>query len=1058
MSGNIDDLKFSLDVDLSDSLKDLKQTLTTLNQVETSVKSLAPAYTALNDATMRLAASGSLPVKNAELLMAGLGSIGRSIDTLDGQLQRMDQRIETAVAASTDLSEYWLYVNRDVKNTTETMRRFTEQTKAAAAAAQTVVVDTVTQKIKAPQASGGFEMVKLASAALAVAAIDRVTGAMTTAKNAITGINTTTRVTISSLDRFRIGLAAPAVNPALNTLPGLIQNISSKMASGVESVRGFGDATIAGAPKILEAIAKGMGQVMGAGDSMQATVSKIAAAFEIKRQALDRVAKIYPTTGTAVDFLKRAMDVVAPAAERVAQTVDKSNDSIRAAAIGARNLAFLATGSFQKTGTSADLYARGAYHALLPTRLMVFESKFAAGSLNMMRSAYMLLTHPIHAVSMAIQKGRGEFKELRANLPPLTGGLQLGTRAFRAFSHATYFTATALKMIRTSATPIVWVGQKIWSLVQPAKAARVGLDGVAVAGQRAGIVLRGVQSAAGTAASAISKVGSTAMGAGQSAFSSMGNSIASIPGKTALAATALAGVGIAMMGVGSKVAMATEKNQAVFGVMLKDMGQGKAVVDSLQNSKAVGLFDNDEVLNSGRLLFKAGVAAIDLKGKTEQLATIAAATSTELGDLTRIYQQGANQGSFGQDKINQLAERGIDIYHALEAATGQSGAALKKMISDGKIGVPEMDAALAHLTEGQGIYAGSLETLGNTTSGMLATIKNNIMQALGTLMGAGTEARKPFLQMLVGWSESVKNGIGAVVPLISQFAEMVKSIFTGLSGVMSGLFGGIFSGASSMFSGIIALTMEWLTKFKWFFMNLWPIAKFTFNLVALTAVTAFNDIAYWLTDTMPAYAQWFSDNFVNIFSDMGSAVGAIIVNMGTNIKNNMMAIWNWIKSGGTESLALSWVPLLDGFKSTLSELPNVPERAMTELEKSMQAHSETLGTQLADSFDKLNTEANIALTTKPEELPAINPDLKSGGMNTGSEDGAGGDAAAGARGSGRTNFMVDSLDRGSQGALNAIFAGRDKLGNQQLSEQKKTNQHLAKLVQGGGSSVVFGAV
>lgn len=1027
MSGNIDDLKFSLDVDLSDSLKDLKATLTTLNQVESTVKGLAPAYTALNDATMRLAASGSLPVKNAELLMAGLGSIGRTIDTLDGQLQRMDQRLETAVIASTDLSEHWQYVNRDVKNTTDSMSRLAQQAKQAAAAAQTIVVDTATQKFQAPKASTGFEFVKLASAALAVSAIDRVSNAMSTAKNAISGIGQTTTMTISKLDRFRIGLAAPAVNPSLNTLPALLQNIANRFAGTVDAVRGFGDASIAGAPKIMDAIAKSMGTVMGAGDSMQATVSKIAAAFETKRAALDRVSKIYPTTGTAVDFLKRAMDFAAPAAERVAQAVDASNDSIRQAAISARNLAFIATGSFQRTGTSADLYARGAYHALLPTRIMAFEAKFATGSLNLMRSAYMVLTHPIHAVSMALQRGRGEFRELRANLPPLTGGLQLGTRAMRAMAHATYFGATALNMLRTAATPITYVSAKLWSLVSPAKAATVAMNGVSAAARSVGTV----------ASSSMSRVS---------------NSIAAIPGKAMLGATAVAGLGIALIGMGSKVAMATEKNQAVFGVMLKDMGQGKAVVDSLQNSKAVGLFDNEEVLNSGRLLFKAGVAAIDLKGKTEQLATIAAATSTELGDLTRIYQQGANSGSFGQDKINQLAERGIDIYHALEAATGKSGASLKKMISDGKIGIPEMDAALAHLTEGNGIYAGSLDVLGNTTSGMLATIKNNMMQALGTLMGAGTEARKPFLGMLVGWSESVKNGIGVVIPIVTQFLETIKAVFTGAWSFISGVFGGIFGAASTTFTSVLQVVMEWVTKFRWYFTNLWPISQFAWTMIGLGAVTMFNDIAYWLTDTMPAYAGWFANNFVNIFTDMASATGTIMMNMGTNIKNNMIAIWNWIKSGGTESLALSWVPLLDGFKSTLSELPNVPERAMTELEKSMQAHSETLGTQLADSFDKLNTEANIALTTQPGALPAINPDLKSGGMKTGQED------TADTKGKQRTNFMVDSLDRGSQGALNAIFAGRDKIQNQQLAEQKKTNQHLAKMSQGVGSSVVFGAV
>ena len=129
-------------------------------------------------------------------------------------------------------------------------------------------------------------------------------------------------------------------------------------------------------------------------------------------------------------------------------------------------------------------------------------------------------------------------------------------------------------------------------------------------------------------------------------------------------------------------------------------------------------------------MFKGGVAAVDLASKTDQLAKIAAGTSTELGDLARIYQQGANRGSFGQDKINQLSERGIAIYEGLQHATGKSGAALDKMISDGKIGVTEMDAAMEYLTTGTGYYANSLEDIGNTSSGMLSQIKNNLPSAV----------------------------------------------------------------------------------------------------------------------------------------------------------------------------------------------------------------------------------------------------------------------------------------------------------------------------------------
>ena len=147
--------------------------------------------------------------------------------------------------------------------------------------------------------------------------------------------------------------------------------------------------------------------------------------------------------------------------------------------------------------------------------------------------------------------------------------------------------------------------------------------------------------------------------------------------RTMTAATATA------TAVATTTAMATEKNIAVFGTMVHSMEQGAAIVASIQKTKAAGLFDTQQLLDSSRLLFKGGVAAVDLASKTDQLAKIAAGTSTELGDLARIYQQGANRGSFGQDKINQLSERGIAIYEGLQHATGKSGAARGMTGQDG---------------------------------------------------------------------------------------------------------------------------------------------------------------------------------------------------------------------------------------------------------------------------------------------------------------------------------------------------------------------------------------
>ncbi len=1063
MNGNLDDLEFGLGVDLAESLKGLRQVVSSLDQVQENIGALVPAYNDLNAATMRLATAGTLPVRNAELLMAGMGSIGNTIEQADGQMQRMDGRIDTAVVASMDLSEHWQYINRDVRASTDTMRQFAEQSRAAAQAVQAIVVDTASNKMApkpiAPQRTG-FDMIKLASAAIAVKAVGSVSNAMTTARTAIASIDTTTRTAVLSLDRFRMGLAAPAVNPNLNTLPGLIQKISGGVAGAVESFRGFGDATIAGAPAIMTAIAGGMQKVLGSGDSLQATVSKITSQLDIHRGALDRVAAIYPTTGTAVGMLKDAMNFIAPAAEKVAQTVDAANASVRDAAISARNLAFVATGAFIKTGTSADLYARGAYHALLPTRLMAFEAKFAAGSMGLVRRAFAVVTSPIHAVQMGLQRSAGEFRELRANLPPLTGNLrgviaqmrsgeitgfsnrvraiggalQIGVRSMRAFSHVTLAASQAMATMRTAIRPVTFVASSLWNLVRPARAAKVGLDGVAVGGHKAGIALRAVSSMTSTAATGLKNVAS----AGGRAASSLGGGwISGIASTAGMASMALAGLGIAAAGMAGSTAMAVEKNRAVFGVMLKDMDQGKAVVASLQGSQAVGLFDNDEVLNSGRLLFKAGVAAVDLAAKTDQLATIAAATSTELGDLTRIYQQGANRGSFGQDKINQMAERGIDIYHALEAVTGKSGAALSDMISGGKIGITEMDAALAHLTTGNGIYAGSLETLGGTTSGMLAQIKNNLIQALGGIGGVGLEAFKPILAGVLTLSEGIKTSIGAVAPIVTQLFQTIKAAFSGIWSVVTATFTGIFGAGAATFGGLLSTTMEWVTKFRWYFENLLPITQFVWTNIALGAVTMFNDIAYFITDTIPAYLTWFGENWTKVFTDIASGTATIFTNLAANIGNAMRAIWDFIKSGGTADLELAWTPLLTGFQSTVAALPDVPERALTALEESLQQQTQQIGTQLADSFDALNMEAQATLTLTPPVMPEIDPTLQSGGMTDGQGESGG---------NRRTNFAVSGLERGSEAALNAIFnASKDKVPSQQLAEQKKTNGHLAKI-------------
>jgi tape measure domain-containing protein len=1177
MSGNIDDMKFSLDVDLKDSLAGLREVVNHLDTFKAQLTAVRPTFDMLNAATTRLASTTAFVGTPADILNVKLGSALNTMERLNSQADRFETYLYQSAQMTPELMEHWNRINRGVTSSAGQMRVFAEQARQAAQATQTIVVDTATQRIQPPKQKSGFDMIKMAAAATAMRAVTVASTGIQKTAVSLRSMSQSTAMAVTQMTRFRMSMLAADVDPRLNVVKTGIDAVGAAAAGGVLKLKGIADAILSdlkGSGQAAVGALSGMNQAL---DQTTFTAAKHLTKLQQMDKAMGLLSTVFPFAAKAVDRFRQPLQSGLKHAEQFASGLDVVNAKVGQTAADMRGNLYLLTGEWkQLAGTagnaniisggmqslagSADVFARSQYYALLPLRMVKRELEGAQRIVKVATYGWHYISMPVHHFALKIGHARAELRDLSARLPtvnyslwkvsgaskavgvmmgvmktsianatksmrsdlgsragglmesvrgktkqlstsfselrakvqtglvnPLvarlqvlqektqpviarmkevgealktnvsyavrlgdvmirryTRNLELAARAHHVFSKGAYAAGTAVRIAAGYFRPI---GSVLGALFRPARAASTALDGTVIPARKAGFALRGVTRAAdGTFRS----LGYVASGA-KAASAPLGGMLSRVPGMASAANLALTGLGVAMVGMSASTAMATEKNEAVFGVMLKSADQGRAVVASLQNAEAVGLFDNEEVLNSGRLLFKAGVSAQDLAGKTDQLATIAAATSTELGDLTRIYQQGANSGSFGQDKINQLAERGIDIYHALEAATGKSGGALKDMISGGKIGITEMDAALAHLTEGNGIYAGSLETLGNTTSGMLATAKNNVMQALGNIGRIGLEMFKPMLERVVAFTELMKTSIGTVTPIFLQVSAMIRGIFTGLWAVVSGVFGGLFSGASMTFSGILSVIMEWVTKFRFFFENLWPITQFAFNMIGLGAFTMFNDIAYWLTDTMPAYASWFGENFVNIFRDVFNATVTIFSNLGTNIKNAMIAIWNFIKSGGTADLELTWTPLLDGFQSTVSELPDVPARAMTELEKAMTSRTEALGTQLANSYEQMQAEAQAALTVEAPAMPEIDPNLKSGGTG-GGEDVAGG-------GSQRTSFLVGAMEKGSQEALNAIAAagGKDKIQNQQLQQQKQMNGHLAKIAN-KPDPMVMGAV
>ena len=460
-------------------------------------------------------------------------------------------------------------------------------------------------------------------------------------------------------------------------------------------------------------------------------------------------------------------------------------------------------------------------------------------------------------------------------------------------------------------------------------------------------------------------------------------------------ATALLALGAAAAGWGAKLAAKAELAAVVFGTMLKNMSAGQALQRELEGWKGAPLFDPDSIQLSGTLLFKAGVAAQNIVGKLDQLGNIAAATKTPIEDLARVYQQGMNQGAFQQDKINQLSDRGIAIYEGLAHATGKSGLALKELIRDGKIGPAEMNAAIEHLTTGTGIYAGAIDNVGKTSIGMFRTLVSKAgfaARQLGENLGLAFNF-KGLMSRAIGFFESLKGQLAAAMPAFTAVATAVRAAFSAVWEIVSVVFSGITSALGVTGSNWMTTFLEWAAIATWAFQQ-WPdIVTLAFVNVGLSLVQFTNDFTHLFTGVMPALFSWFGENWSNLFLTAASFVGSVFQNIGKNIMAVMKSVWDFIASGGTKSLSIAWTPLLDGFENTVKALPDIPPRAIGELESELAAESvrlgESLGGSLADAIDtnlqmladfEAAQAAAVAPTLDGAHVPdVVSPDVESAG-------------------------------------------------------------------------------
>lgn len=639
---------------------------------------------------------------------------------------------------------------------------------------------------------------------------------------------------------------------------------------------------------------------------------------------------------------------------------------------------------------------------LAPFKLLIGLAALAAKGIMAVLSPILAITAAAWRLKVAFQGFQLQLiliRQLLGVLPPKIAAVVAGLFAIGVAGRAGGAAMTALAVtFRLVIAPIRMLTTMLYGILHPIAGAKIAVKALAInLAALAVTAYRGAAAMFRFAAGGIAQAASGLMSFGTSVLSAAGSIGGKLLSMVVTATKALLVMGAVSVAWGVKLAVGAETATVVFGTMLKSMDQGRALMRELEQWEGASLFDPKQVQDAGRDLFKAGVPVTQLIGRLDQLGQIAVATKTPIEDLSRIYRQGMAKGAFQTDLVNQMAERGIDIYHALEAVTGKSGLALAKAMKGGKIGADEMNAAIAHLTTGQGIYAGAVANVAQTTGGLWSKMKSEIGFAAREI-GINVIAAFDFKGLLARGGElfkSLRGWIRDAMPAFTAVAIVVQSAFAAVWEVVGVVFSAITSALGLTGGNWLESFVTWAAVAAFAF-KAWPdLAELAFTKLGLWLVQAGSGFIHLFTGILPALFKWFGENWQDILFSAGDLVATVFINIGQNIRNAMSAIWDFIKSGGTSSLSIAFVPLLDGFHNTIRELPDIPPRAISALEHQLQADSLRLGSALSTGLAaEIDSNLKMLEDYRTTQANLVEPELTDAGQRAESDMDAGTDAAS----------------------------------------------------------------
>lgn len=243
----------------------------------------------------------------------------------------------------------------------------------------------------------------------------------------------------------------------------------------------------------------------------------------------------------------------------------------------------------------------------------------------------------------------------------------------------------------------------------------------------------------------------TARNQAQAVLNSLGSGLEQVAAQAKTAQQSLKAMGDGMVSAGTKLtagvtapilgfaaaaikgAAEQEQLEVSFTTMLGSAEKAKTMMADLSAFAASTPFESPEIQNASKMLLAFGVDAEQIIPTMTNLGDIAAGLNIPIGDMAYLFGTTKAAGRMMTADLNQFTSRGIPMIAALAETMGIAESEVKAAVEAGKVGFPEMEAALTSLTAEGGQFSGLMAAQSMTLAGLFSTLSDNVGLSLAEI-------------------------------------------------------------------------------------------------------------------------------------------------------------------------------------------------------------------------------------------------------------------------------------------------------------------------------------